>query len=272
MIWRVLKLTTSLLFIGIVLTAFWFYQDYKAYQEVSLSVPEQGYVLHVKKGMTLTGIARKLSQQGITDKPKYLVLLGRQLKLDSSIKTGEFELQPDLLPVDLLTLLNKGKVIQHSLTIIEGQRFRDMLKSLWANADIENTLQGLSDNQIMTELQHPDEKPEGRFLADTYFFTRGATDRELLQRAYTAMQQYLQKAWAEKSSDLPLKSPYEALILASIIEKETAIADERPRISGVFVRRLNKGMRLETDPTVIYGLGDAYDGDIRYKDLRTDTP
>ena len=272
MIWRVMKLTISLMIIVAVLVAFWFYQDYKAYQKASLSVPQQGYVLHVKKGMTLTGIARKLSQEGIIEKPKYLVLLGRELKLDASIKTGEFELQPGLLPAELLALLNKGKVIQHSLTIIEGQRFRELLASLWANADIENTLQGLSDEQIMAALEHPEEKPEGRFLADTYYFTRGTSDRELLHRAYDAMQQYLQKAWSEKSDDLPLKSPYEALILASIIEKETAIADERPRISGVFVRRLKKGMRLETDPTVIYGLGDAYDGDIRYKDLRTDTP
>ncbi len=166
----------------------------------------------------------------------------------------------------------KGEVVQHSLTIIEGWNFRQMLAAMHAHEHLEHTLRGLSDEEIIAKLELPYPHPEGLFMPDTYRFTRGTTDLEFLHRAHRALMQTLDQAWAERAEGLPLKTPYEALILASIIEKETGIAEERPDIAGVFIRRLNKGMRLQTDPTVIYGMGENYKGNIRRRDLRTDTP
>jgi len=136
---------------------------------------------------------------------------------------------------------------------------------------LQHTLVATDADTVMTALGHPDMNPEGRFLPETYYFPRGTTDVDFLRRAYADMQAFLQQVWAQRDDGLPLKSPYEALTLASIVEKETGVAAERPQIAGVFVRRLKKGMKLQTDPTVIYGMGDRYDGDIRFRDLRTDT-
>ncbi|MEE9343634.1 MAG: endolytic transglycosylase MltG [Gammaproteobacteria bacterium] len=272
MIARLFLWFTALVFVLAASVAVWLYRDFSHFTQQVLTLPEEGEILHVKKGMTLRAVANTLAEKGITQHPHYLIWLGRKLKQDSGIKTGEFQLQPGLTPIDLLATLNKGTVIQHGITIIEGQTFKNVLASLINNPKIESTLDGLSTEEVMTALGYADQKPEGRFLADTYYYTKGTPDRDLLKRAYQSTEQYLEKVWPERAADLPLESPYEALILASIIEKETAIADERPRIAGVFVRRLVKGMRLETDPTVIYGMGEDYKGDIRYKDLRTDTP
>jgi UPF0755 protein len=177
-----------------------------------------------------------------------------------------------MTPESLLRKLAGGEVIQHAITLIEGQTFREMLALIAANDKIVHTLDGASAGEIMARLGHEGENPEGRFLPDTYHFPQGTTDLAFLQRAYNAMERLLAGEWAARARGLPLNTPYEALTLASIVEKETGLAEERPAIAGVFIRRLLKGMRLQTDPTVIYGLGERFDGDLRAGDLRTDTP
>jgi UPF0755 protein len=199
-------------------------------------------------------------------------MLGRELDAARSLKTGEYTLLRGMTPRSLLDLVTDGHVIQYSLTVIEGQTFREMLDRIASHAVIEHTLEGLDDEEIMARLGHPGIHPEGRFLPDTYNFPRSTTDLAFLQRAYNAMIDQLQLAWEERQEGLPFKSAEEALILASIVEKETGRAEERPVIAGVFVRRLQKGMKLQTDPTVIYGMGASFDGNIRLRDLRKDTP
>jgi UPF0755 protein len=156
--------------------------------------------------------------------------------------------------------------------LIEGQTFKEMLALIRTNDNLVHILDGAGAQEIMTRLGHAGENPEGRFLPDTYHFPQGTTDLSFLQRAYNAMEHCLAEQWAKRDAGLPLNSPYEAVTLASIVEKETGLAEERPRIAGVFIRRLQKGMRLQTDPTVIYGLGKRFDGDLRASDLRADTP
>jgi UPF0755 protein len=171
-----------------------------------------------------------------------------------------------------MDLFDQGRVVLEQLTIIEGSRFADLRHALDNHAALTHTLRGKSDAEVMAALGHAGEYPEGRFFPDTYRFAPKTTDVEVLGLAYNAMQRLLDDAWQHRSADLPLQNAYEALTLASIVEKETGLPAERPRIAGVFVTRLRKGMRLQTDPTVIYGLGASYDGYIHTRDLATDTP
>ncbi len=174
--------------------------------------------------------------------------------------------------LQLLQQMVDGEVIQHTLTLVEGWSFKQVMVALRAHHAIRATLQGLTAAEIMSRLGYAGQHPEGRFFPDTYHFPKATSDIEFLRRAYSAMAERLEQEWVAREPDLPLKSAYEALILASIIEKESAVSAERAEIAGVFIRRLNKGMRLQTDPTVIYGMGEAYDGNIRRRDLRHDTP
>jgi UPF0755 protein len=251
--------------------AAWLLMDFQAFRSNPLAVPEEGAPLIVEPGTNLKRVARQLHEQGLLDKPFYLVVLGRYLGLDARIKAGEFRLQAGITPEQLLNQLTSGQVVQHNLTLIEGEAFKQMIQRVAADKVLVRTLSGHSAEEVMAALGYPGLHPEGRFLPETYHFPRGTTDVDFLRRAYLDMERVLQEAWLERDAGLPLKSPYEALILASIVEKETAVPEERPRIAGVFVRRLNKGMKLQTDPTVIYGMGDSYQGDIRFRDLRTDT-
>ena len=209
---------------------------------------------------------------GVLETPLYFVVLGRYLEFDSRLKAGEFQLRQGTNPEQLLEQFASGQVVQHSLTLIEGETFGDMMLRISQHNVLEHTLASLDNAAVMAAIGKPDEHPEGRFLPETYYFPRGTSDVEFLRRAYQDMHEFLLGAWEKRDPDLPLKTSYEALVLASIVEKETGVAAERPQIAGVFVRRLRKGMRLQTDPTVIYGIGDSFDGDIRYRDLRTDTP
>jgi len=245
---------------------------YRSFQVAEISVPEEGMIYTIPAGTSLKQLAFDLQRHGIIDQPRFFVMLGRELDAARSLKTGEYTLLRGMTPRSLLELVTEGQVIQYSLTVIEGQTFREMLARIASHAVIEHTLEDLDDGEIMARLGHPGEHPEGRFLPDTYNFPRSTTDLAFLQRAYNAMTDQLQQAWEERQEGLPLKSAEEALILASIVEKETGRAEERPVIAGVFVRRLQKGMKLQTDPTVIYGMGASFDGNIRLRDLRKDTP
>jgi UPF0755 protein len=250
----------------------WLLMEFQSFRQNPLAVPGTGIDLVVKPGSSLRSLARHLADREVLEHPLYLVLLGRYLDLDSRIKAGEYQLAPGLTPEQLLHQLSEGKVLQHDITLIEGETFKQMMARLRLDQVLEHTLVSDRPEDVMREIGYPGLHPEGRFLPETYYFPRGTTDVELLRRAYLDMENFLQQAWPGRDEGLPFETPYQALILASIVEKETAVPEERPRIAGVFVRRLEKGMKLQTDPTVIYGMGDSYDGDIRFRDLRQDTP
>jgi UPF0755 protein len=198
----------------------------------------------------------------------YLRLAGRTL----TIKAGDYEVDAHASASDVIEMLEDGRVILEQLTVVEGTRFSDLRRQLTDDPYVHSLLKGRSDAQVMAAIGHPGEEPEGRFFPDTYRFAAGTTDVEILKLAYAGMSEALAQSWDLRSADLPLQTPYQALILASVVEKETGLPAERPRIAGVFIARLRKDMRLQSDPTVIYGLGAAYDGHIHERDLTTDTP
>jgi len=262
----------GVLIILVSLVIAWLMMEFDSFQTTPLPLPAGGTTYILEPGSSIATMASDLQQLGYLDKPLYLRLLARWNKQAHQIKAGEYFIPANTTPVQLLNLFVSGKVIVHSLTIIEGWTFQQMMAEVHSNQILVHSLQGLAAEQIMQRLGYGGEHPEGRFLPTTYHFPRGTTDVQFLQRAYGAMQKVLEKKWQERDADLPLKSPYEVLTLASIVEKETGLASERAAIAGVFVRRLRKGMLLQTDPTIIYGLGEEFDGDIRRRDLTRDTP
>lgn len=258
---------------GLALFVVLIYTDYQQFLDTSLSVPVSGLVLEVKPGVGIGSIARQLQQQpGLSRPAFYLETYARLNGLGSRLKVGEYALAPGVTPRTLLDRIVAGRVIQYPLTIVEGWTFRQLRQALVSHPKLVQTLSDLSDAEVMARLDHPGEHPEGWFLPDTYHFPAGFTDAAFLRRARAAMNQRLMEIWNRRAPDAPVNDPYQALILASIIEKETGIAAERAEIAGVFARRLRQGMRLQTDPTVIYGLGEAFDGNLRRRDLETDTP
>jgi UPF0755 protein len=258
--------------IGVLVTVTVLLGQYRDFKRAPLNIAESGLIYEIASGTSLKQLAFDLQRRGITAHPRYLIWLGRELDLAHRLQAGEYRITPGMTPESLLRKLAGGEVIQHAITLIEGQTFRDVLALVESKDDIVQTLDGVSVEEVMTRLGHEGENPEGRFLPDTYYFPQGTTDLAFLARAYNAMERHLAEAWAARDEGLPLNTPYEALTLASIVEKETGVAEERPVIAGVFIRRLQKGMRLQTDPTVIYGLGDRFDGNLHASDLRSDTP
>jgi len=248
------------------------YIQFQRFSDTPVSLPRDPYIVTVSAGMSLGQLANRLHEQGIIDYPRFFIQLGRRLKAARHLKVGEYTLTRDMTPRTLLELMTEGRVLQYGLTLIEGHTFAEMIARIDAHPSLQHTLSGQVVDEVMEKLGHPGEHPEGRFLADTYHFPRNTTDLEFLQRAWSAMEKYLHEAWEGRDKDLPLATPYEALILASIVEKETGLAGERAQIAGVFIRRLQKGMKLQTDPTVIYGMGESFDGNIRRADLARDTP
>jgi len=210
--------------------------------------------------------------QKIINDPWLFILLAKVKDVETRVRAGEYQIEAGMTADELLEKFIQGSAIQYSLTVIEGWSFRQMLAAIAEDPVIEHTLEGKDNREIMTLIGYPEQHPEGMFFPDTYRFPKGTSDVDFLRRAYQVMQKHLTREWEQRDSGLPLKSSYEALILASIIEKETGAGFERPLISGVFIQRLKKYMRLQTDPTIIYGLGEAFDGDIRFRDLKKDTP
>lgn len=237
-------------------------------------VNTQAQVVSVEPGMSFRRVVQRLENRHIIAHQRdvlYLSLYARLTGQATSIKSGEYRVPGAQTPAQLLSLLVSGRIRQHRLTIIEGWRFTRIMQAVRHDKALEHTLGDADDAAIMQAIGHADQKPEGRFMADTYMFPRGMTDVAFLENAYDAMHDFLQKTWRQRADNVAVKTPYQALILASIVEKETAAAAERGRIAGVFTRRLNKGMRLQTDPSVIYGIPD-YDGNIHKSDLERDTP
>lgn len=223
------------------------------------------------RGSTIRTLAQQLIEKKLLDEKRYLQVWGKLKRQETKLQAGEYLIKPGSTLANLLDDMVDGKVIQHEISLIEGNTFRQALTNIQNNSVITIETKGLSDEEIMTQLGYADKHPEGRFYPDTYYVSRGVTDLELLRRAYQSMTEILEEEWITRDKNLPFKTPYEALIMASIVEKESAVAEERPLIAGLFVNRLRKKMRLQTDPTVIYGI-ENYDGNIRFRDLRKDTP
>lgn len=235
---------------------------------ISLDAP---ITVVVQKGSTLSAVARELEARGALAHRRVWKWHVQQQGLAASIHAGEYRIDPGMTPEDVLRMLVRGDVVLREITIVEGSTFRELLRSLAAHPSITHTLADTDAETIMARLGAPGVHPEGQFFPDTYRFAAGTSDMELLKQAHEELRRRLAAAWTARDDKLPLASEYEALILASIVEKESALPTERARIAGVFVRRLRIGMRLQSDPTVIYGLGATYGGDIRRRDLRTDT-
>ena len=237
-----------------------------------LQVPEGGVVFEIHSGSALATIGDELAEQGILRNPQvfrwYAQLTGRA----GSIRAGEYRIHAGSTPRDLLDKFVSGDVQLHSFTAVEGWTYRELIQALAAHPAIEHSVTVEDWPRLLESFVTSATHPEGLFLPETYRFPKRTKDIEILRQAFELMQETLAAEWAGRDEGLPLKSPYEALILASIIEKETARADERSKISGVFVRRLQKRMRLQTDPTVIYGIGESFNGNLTRRDLKTDTP
>ena len=240
--------------------------------EQPLAVTDEPLLLDVRPGDTPSGVFQRLEADGVLEDAFWLRLYWRLNLSGQSLHSGEYRLAPGMTARDMIGLWQRGEVVQYSLTLVEGWNFRQLRTALQNQPKLEQTLDGLSDADIMAKLDAPDLHPEGRFFPDTYRFTRGTSDLDLLRRAFTRLEQVLEEEWQQRAQGLPYKDAYQALIMASIIEKETGVPEERGEISGVFVRRLARGMPLQTDPTVIYGMGEAYRGRITRNDLRTPTP
>jgi len=232
----------------------------------------QAVRVDVEPGSSVRSVLGGLHERGALVAPRpielYLRLHGRQI----TIKAGTYEIAAGSSASQVIDLLESGRVILEALTIVEGSTFAELRRALASDPAVVATLVGKSDAEVMAAIEHPDEFPEGRFFPDTYRFAARSTDVEILRLAYASMQRMLADAWNERAANLPLATPYDALILASVVEKETGLAAERARIAGVFTARLRQGMRLQSDPTVIYGLGSQYDGEIHTRDLTADTP
>ena len=228
-------------------------------------------IFEVPRGASLSSVARRLEKEGLMDRPESWVRHANREKLATRLKAGEYRLQPGTSPAMLLDQFVAGDVILHTLTLPEGWTFRQALTAIHSHPQIKAELKGLDDARVLARLGMRDAHPEGLFFPDTYRFPRGTTDRELLLQAHARLESELAAAWSRRADGLPLHSPYEALILASLVEKETGASEERPLIAGVFVNRLKRGMRLQTDPSVIYGIGEKFDGNLRRRDLETDT-
>lgn len=234
-------------------------------------LPETPYSFNVESGKSLKSVANQLAQENIIRHPWAFIFLVRASGKAHRIQAGSYLIDKDISPVELTAKLTEGDVNRSTITLVEGWNFRQIRQALDANPELRHDTKGLSDAEIMKRIGATESMPEGLFFPDTYHFDSGMSDLTVLKRSYTLLKSHLAKAWESRAPNLPYASPYEALIMASIIEKETGKPSEREEIAAVFVNRLRLGMRLQTDPTVIYGMGEEFDGNIRRTDLSTDT-
>jgi UPF0755 protein len=232
----------------------------------------QEELLEVPKGTTPTRTLYRLEADGVIKDAFWLRVYWRFNLARQPLHKGEYRMQPGMTVEGLIDLWKRGEIVQYSLTLVEGWNFHQVRAALAKEEKLEQTLEGLSDSQVMEKLGHDGIFPEGRFFPDTYRYVRGMTDAELLKKAYDRLDEVLAKEWGQRSADVPYTEPYQALIMASLVEKETGVPQERGQIAGVFVRRMEMGMLLQTDPTVIYGLGDRYNGKLTRAHLREPTP
>ncbi|WP_313646712.1 endolytic transglycosylase MltG [Pseudomonas sp.] len=264
-----LLLEMSLILAG--LTLGWSAWKIGSVLEQPLHVSEE-QMLDVPTGTTPNRMFYRMQADGLLDDAFWLRLYWRFNMAGTPLHTGEYRLTPGMSVENLFDAWRRGDVVQYNLTLVEGWTFRQVRAAVAKHEKLKHTLDSLSDAQVMDKLGHTGVFPEGRFFPDTYRFVRGMSDVELLQQAYMRLDEVLAKEWAARATDLPYRDPYQALIMASLVEKETGIPQERGQIAGVFIRRLRLGMMLQTDPTVIYGMGERYNGRITRADLREPTP
>ncbi|KAA0944633.1 MULTISPECIES: endolytic transglycosylase MltG [unclassified Pseudomonas] len=265
----VLLLEIGLVLAGLLLGASAWKLNSALEQPLSLT---QEQLLDVPAGSTPTGTFNRLQADGVIQDAFWLRLYWR-FNLDGQpLHSGEYRMSPGMTAQGLIGLWQRGEVVQYSLTLVEGWNFRQVRAALAKHEKIEQTLSGLSDSEVMDKLGHPGVFPEGRFFPDTYRFVRGMTDAELLKKAYSRLDDVLAQEWSKRAPAVPYTEPYQALIMASLVEKETGVPEERGQIAGVFVRRMKIGMPLQTDPTVIYGMGEQYNGKLTRAHLKEPTP
>ena len=268
--WRHTILALLIVVIG---GALWGWHDFNRFGDTPLHVSAPGESLDIGRGSSFKEIVKQLRAQGLsTASPLYWRLLAVRMRVTGRLHAGEYATLAGITPRQLLTDMAAGKVLQRNVTIVDGWTFREVLAELARADKLKHETVCLDDAAIMRKIGAPGELPEGRFLPDTYAYVKGDSDLDILRRAHAAMTKTLAELWPQRDKGLPLATPYDALILASIVEKETGRADERAKIAGVFVRRLEDHMLLQTDPSVIYGMGDNYHGKIHKVDLTTDTP
>lgn len=267
------KLLAFVVLIAVIGAAAVFYIISQAKQYVEKPILlEQPQLFTVESGTSFHHVMRALVEDEVIETSEYIRLIPHLYPELLQVRAGTYQLEPGMSLSQALEHLNTGKEYQFAITFVEGSRFSEWVEQLKSAPYLEHDLTDLSEKDMATKLGIEREKLEGLFLAETYHYTAGASESQLLKRAHRKLNKILDANWEARQGKLPLQDKYEALILASIIEKETAIDSERERVASVFINRLNKRMRLQTDPTVIYGMGDAYDGNIRKKDLRTPTP
>jgi len=266
--WPIVVAALGVLLVAALAGGAWKVERYAA---APLPVGEAGIGFEIVPGSSFARVSQELADIGLVRHPVLLRIYARLHALDGRIHAGEYHIQPGSTVASLLEQFTSGDVRLYSFTLVEGWNRWDLLRALAGHPQIETTMSDEDWPALLEELNADTLNPEGLFLPETYHFPRGTTDRKVLQQAYTLMRSTLAEEWPDRAVGLPFDTPYEALVLASIVEKETALADERARIAGVFVRRLENRMRLQTDPTVIYGIGPAFNGNLTRKDLRTDT-
>jgi UPF0755 protein len=233
--------------------------------------PAKPFEFNLKQGSSLKTMAHDMQQAGLLSQDWAFIWMVRGLGKSAQIQAGSYQIESQVTPLELLDILCKGQVIQRQISVIEGWTFSQFRAALNANPEIRHNSVNLTNAEILQRIGAAETHPEGLLFPDTYQFAPGNSDLHILQRAYKVMQKRLLQAWESRDQDLPLQTPYQALILASIVEKETGTESDRAMVAGVFVNRLRKGMMLQTDPTVIYGLGERFDGNLRRVDLQTDT-
>jgi UPF0755 protein len=246
---------------------------YLHFTRTPLNVRTTGQTLEVARGEGFNDIVAQLRQEKLTEAPPLLWrALAMRLGVANRLHAGEYALAPGMTPTVLLENMAAGKVLHRRVTLVDGWTFAQVRQALQRAPRLAHDISALSDQQVMARLADASQSPEGQFMPDTYDYVLGMSDLDILERAHEAMQDFLAKEWAARDPSIPLQTPYQALILASLVEKETAVPAERPQIAGVFERRLKLGMKLDTDPSVIFGMGSSYTGKIHKSDLETDTP
>ena len=268
----VIKKITFVVLLTTIMLSTWIWTSYQDALEEMLVVKNESLDYSIKSGSSLSAVIYDLANKNIIKQPRYLLWYARLNGLSSKMKTGDYRLTSNHTAQDFLDDIFTGKVVQFSLTVIEGWSFNQLLEAINKHPQIKQTIADISKEEIMLKLELAGIHYEGQFLPDTYNFPKGLTDIEFLKRAHVSLKSVLKEEWDNRAVGLPYNNSYEALTMASIVEKETGLASERKQIAGVFIRRIEKRMRLQTDPTVIYGMGDKYKGNIRKKDLQRDTP
>ncbi|WP_434677522.1 endolytic transglycosylase MltG [Pseudomonas sp. R1-18] len=270
MIRKFLVLLETLVVLAVLLLGFVVWKQHSALNQ-SLNVPQE-QLLDVPAGSTPSGVLNRLQNDGVIRDAFWLRLYWRFNLAEQPLHSGEYRMTPGMSVETLFDVWKRKEVVQYNLTLVEGWNFRQVRSALAAQPKLGQTLAGLTDNELMARIGRPDVFPEGRFFPDTYRYVRGMTDADVLKQAFNRLEDVLDEEWNQRARDVPYADPYQALIMASLVEKETGVPHERGQIAGVFVRRLQLGMLLQTDPTVIYGMGERYNGKLTRANLKESTP